>query len=452
MPLLPGTCLAVAICACAIYANLSFAVTSKADYRYFPPFKPYFNANSNTNLGTEYFNIARSIVAGTGFARPYEHSSNGPTAWMPPLLSLLEAGLLWACDGEKHAVMVVIIVLHVLVLIGTGLLIMALVGQTASKLGAAGAGVVYFLALLVDFRLCFQETTDIFLVLLAMDVLLAGFAWGRPFSHWGRAVGWGVVGGCCALVNPIVGFAWGGLTLLAGMRQRAWVPVGLAMLLAGITVMPWMVRNYLAFGRLVPIKSNLAYELYQSQCLQSDGLLQRSTASRHPANPNYKEAREYRALGEIAYLDKKSQQFWQAVWADPLDFLDRVVDRFLGATLWYVPFDRANERRGRPVVYWISRVIFPLPCLAILFLVFSSTWKPLSGGQWAVIGSYWLYLLPYIAVSYYERYGMPLLGVKVLVVLWAADRLLASLLPGQGKAAFLCPSEIRWQSGGINLM
>jgi hypothetical protein len=207
------------------------------------------------------------------------------------------------------------------------------------------------------------------------------------------------------------------------------------MLLAGITVMPWTVRNYLVFGRLIPVKSNLAYELYQSQCLQSDGLIQRSTFSRHPGNPGYKEGREYRALGEIAYLDKKSQQFWQAVSADPLDFLDRVADRFLGTTLWYVPFDRANEPKGRPVVYSISRVIFPLPCLAVLFLGFTAAWKPLSGLQWAVIGVYWIYLLPYIVASYYERYGMPLLGVKVLLVLWAADRLLAWFLPGRGKAA-----------------
>jgi hypothetical protein len=42
-----------------------------------------------------------------------------------------------------------------------------------------------------------------------------------------------------------------------------------------------------------------------------------------------------------------------------------------------------------------------------------------------VLGLYALYLLPYIVVSYYERYAMPLLGVKVLLVLWAVDRLIS---------------------------
>jgi hypothetical protein len=32
-------------------------------------------------------------------------------------------------------------------------------------------------------------------------------------------------------------------------------------------------------------------------------------------------------------------------------------------------------------------------------------------------------LLPYVAISYYERYAVPLLAVKVLLVLWAVDSL-----------------------------
>jgi hypothetical protein len=35
--------------------------------------------------------------------------------------------------------------------------------------------------------------------------------------------------------------------------------------------------------------------------------------------------------------------------------------------------------------------------------------------------------MPYIGVTYYERYAVPLLAVKVLLVIWAADRLLCLL-------------------------
>jgi hypothetical protein len=37
-----------------------------------------------------------------------------------------------------------------------------------------------------------------------------------------------------------------------------------------------------------------------------------------------------------------------------------------------------------------------------------------------------LYLLPYAAASYYDRYAMPLTGVKVLLVMWAVERLMGS--------------------------
>src|SRR5689334_4570267 len=96
--------LAAAIVACSVYANLSFAVTDRAAYRFFPPFERGVNANDNGHLGAEYFNIARSLTAGQGFANPFPEAT-GPTAWMPPVLPLLLAGLLWLCEGNRDAVM-----------------------------------------------------------------------------------------------------------------------------------------------------------------------------------------------------------------------------------------------------------------------------------------------------------------------------------------------------------
>jgi hypothetical protein len=129
-------------------------------------------------------------------------------------------------------------------------------------------------------------------------------------------------------------------------------------------------------------------------------------------------------MGEMEFLDKKREMFHEAVRKDPVDFLDRVACRFLGATLWYIPFNR-NEIRDRPVTTWTGRVLHPLPFLALLVLASSAVWQKLSAAQWGVMGVYVLYLSPYIAISYYERYAIPLLAVKVLLVIWALDRILA---------------------------
>ncbi len=408
------------IAACVAYANLAFAVTDGSDYRYFPPFKAYANANMNRHLGAEYFSIARSLAAGEGFANPFREQT-GPTAWMPPVFPFLLAGLVWLCNGHVDAIMTVIIFLQALVLALTGLLVVALVRQTSGRVATTVAGSVFALALLCDFHLHFQITHDSWLILLAMDVVLAGLCWARPLAGSGPAALWGIVGGLCALINPVVGFVWGVMTALLAFRQRAWTRLGWSIVAAGCMVLPWTVRNFAVFGRLVPVKSNAAFELYQSQCLQPDGLVQLQTFATHPyASPGW-ERNEYKEKGEMAFLDHKKAQFWQAVDADPLGLADRAAYRFLGATVLYVPFHRDTEPIERPWTFWLSRLIYPLPFLGFLLLLTAGIVGRLHFAQWLVLGIYTWYLLPYVAISYYDRYGMPLLAIKTLLVIWAID-------------------------------
>lgn len=411
-----------AIFACSIWANLSFLVTNPANYRYFPPFKAY-NNNHNRHLGAEYLNIAKAMVAGEGFANPFADPT-GPTAWMPPVLPTILAGLLWLCDGNLDVVMAVYIFLQVYTLVGTALLVLMMARKTTTATGTWLAALAFFLAVIGDFHLWFQFTHDCWLVLLGIDLLIIGLCWFTPLRSKKTAIFWGACGGLFALINPIIAFNWGILTTLSAWRQRSWRQLMVAVLAAGITLAPWIIRNYLVFGRLIPVKSNLVYELYQSQCLLPDGLLQPKAFGLHPYSSPNAERRHYAKVGEMEFLDEKRQLFWKSFHADPLDYADRVASRFLGATLWYVPFSRSDET-ARPWVTWASRLLHPLPFLGLLVLAFTGMWERLHGYQWMVIGVYLLYLIPYVAVSYYERYAMPLLGVKVLLVVWGADRLLA---------------------------
>src|SRR5262249_10472489 len=120
-PFLAALVLGAALVSWAGYANLAFAGDDPAGYRFFSPFQPYVNVNTGGQLWGEYINIAQALVTGEGFAHPFGRPT-GPTAWMPPALPAILAGLLWVCDGNRHAVLAVVIVLQVYVLIGTGLL------------------------------------------------------------------------------------------------------------------------------------------------------------------------------------------------------------------------------------------------------------------------------------------------------------------------------------------
>jgi hypothetical protein len=427
IPLSVLLALTLVVVACAIYANLALAVSNSSSYRYFPPFLPHVNSNGNWGLGGEYFKIAQALAAGEGFANPFGDRT-GPTAWQAPVLPCFLAGMLWLSGGDCSFVVAVVVCLNVLVLIGTGFLVLTLSRETTSRLGLGTATTIFLLALLCQFYQCFQRAHDGWLILLGLNLVLAGLCWRQPLKG-GRSTssrvlkcgGWGLFGGVCAQVSPVAGFSWGMLSLLVGIRQRAWSGLACALLAAGLTLVPWTLRNHLVLGRLVPLKSNLAFEAYQSQCHQPDGLLHNFKG--HPGGGNKPEGREYRTLGEMAFLDRKREQFWQAVLANPTDFLDRVANRLLAATVWYVPFNRDYEAK-QPGILWLGRLTHPLPCLALLVLLFTACGKPLHGNQWLVIGLYLFHLLPYVLVSYYDRYAAPLLAVKALLVIWGADQLL----------------------------
>jgi hypothetical protein len=82
------------------------------------------------------------------------------------------------------------------------------------------------------------------------------------------------------------------------------------------------------------------------------------------------------------------------------------------------------------------------------------------------MAAYVVYLMPYIAVSYYERYAAPLLGVKVLLVLWGVDRVISgayknrprsneratAVRPSSGQSNDYAPSNSRNRSDGIPTM
>ena len=382
-----------------------------------------YHGSLTANLHGEYFNIAKALHAGRGFADPFG-APTGPTAWQGPLLPCLEAMVLWLCDGSPSAVVRVLAVLHASVLTLTGLLVIVVARQTSGRAGGIGAAIAFAAAMVCHWRLlCFELPSDPWLNLLFLDLFSAGLLWLRPLERWPKAMGWGLLGGIGTLANPTLGVVWAVLTVAIAIRKRAWRPFAVAACVAGLTVAPWMVRNYLVFGRVVPVKSNLGYEFFQAQCLQSPGVLTVGWFGAHPGNGNSREAKEYQRLGEPAYIARKWEQFAEAVWTDPLDFLDRLASRVLCATLWYESSDPIRDAR-RPWLTWLNRCIHPLPFVAVLILLLVGIQGRLRAIEWVAIGTYVVYLLPYVTASYYDRYGMPLIGVKVLLVVFAIERLL----------------------------
>ncbi|HEX3146990.1 MAG TPA: hypothetical protein VHR66_02845 [Gemmataceae bacterium] len=414
------------VMACSAYANFAYIMTDPGDYDYFPPFRAGYNRNNVDHLGGENLSIARAINAGHGFADPFDRVT-GPTAWMPPVFPYLLASLLAVFDGDRSAVKDVIVIFHLGALVWSGAFVLYGWKKANPQRCVWLPICVLGLCLMADFRYAFQFTHDHFLVLYVLNGLVLWSAWGHPLASTKRAIGWGLLGGSAALVTPALGLTWAGLTCLMWRRGGTTWKMTVAIFVAALIMTPWTVRNYVTFGRFIPVKSNLNFELYQSQCMQPDGVLQASSVQEHPRQGNNEQAAMYDRLGESEFLAQNGEEFWAAVEADPWEFARRVRQRFVAAALWYVPRDRSGRSEFVAGV-WLARVLHPLPWVAVI--VFATVRRrERTNGEGSVVVALLIYIIPYILVSYNERYYFPLLGIRAFLIASIIERATNLLVP-----------------------
>ena len=152
----------------------------------------------------------------------------------------------------------------------------------------------------------------------------------------------------------------------------------------------------------------------------------RCLVAAHPGNVGNREHREYQRLGEPDYIALKWEQFADAVWADPLDFLDRLASRFLCARPCGTNRRRRIGTRATVADLVQSHLIHPLPFLALIVLLIPAI-RGAARNRMVRHRNLRALPLPYVVASYYDRYAMPLLGVKVLLLIWAIQRLMEML-------------------------
>lgn len=361
----------------------------------------------NAHLGAEYYNIAAAINDGRGFSDPFITPS-GPTAWMPPLLVWLQAGLIWLFGGDRFWVMMVVVTLKTLLLAGCGALIVRHGLRFKNGWVAAGVCITFLVAHFWD---CFKFTHDGWLILAGVTTTVFGMAKLQKVQEsgdlgFGTAILWGGLGGLVALTSPIAGFAWATGTTCFLVR-KSFTKLVVAAIMSMLLVAPWAMRNKAVLGKFVPVKSNVFFEFDQSLALDSDGLLDWRTMSLHPYHVNEEQA-AYVSLGEIAYLETKKERFLNQVASKRSEFYTKIRNRFVATTLWPAGFNGISNP-----LRWL---LYPWPAVVVVgLLVFG---RPLSPLQRAAIIIYIAYLFPYVLCSYYPRYGFPLFAVKILLCYW----------------------------------
>lgn len=402
---------------------------------FFPPFTQYAHAIDHIHLGAEYWNVADSLCRGKGYSGPFGIPS-GPTAWMPPALPTLLA-LLNLAVGQQRAYAAIVFVLINAVVFAW---VVFTVAQATSKDNLFPKWILPIcvaVVLLASFNDNFQRTHDGTYLLFIMQVfvlfILKNERW--PLDRYSICV-WGVLGGVISLSSPAILIAWLVMTirytfLLASSdepkqdisttmtkvaRYRRAIPVILSIGLAFTFQVPWLTRNYIRFHTFVPVKTNGAFELEQSLLRDDDGVVDFGRNLHHPYTDR-DEAAKHARLGEIAYIEQRAKVLRESFWEHRWKYVDDCFNRFAAILFWQMPLTPGEENFS-----WthITRFLYALPW--IVFLTSAVPYIPLSGGQKNVLIAAIAYLVPYMLLSYYSRYMIPLMGVRCLLLIWGLQR------------------------------
>ena len=418
----PIAFLCVAIFGLSFYVNCAYFFLDQPEaLKYFPPFVAGANLNANGHLGVEYYFIAQSIVEGKGFSNPFQVET-GPTSWMPPVYPFILAALI-ELFHKKHLVIASVVFLKNLVLIGVGLLAYEIAKQTLKALKPWFILPLYVLFLLGNFWWYFQHTHDEWLLLLSVCIIfpMAVFI-KRNHITFSVAIIWGIVGGFAMLVNPAIGLSWVGLSVINFPFNKNGRLLVVSILLFFSLFSLWIIRNYSVFNRLILIKSNFYYEAYVYNYNTVDGLFDVEFIKKHPLwqvkdDPQH----PYRKLGEMKFLDTYQGKFSTALKQDPYRYLRNIWNRLLAALIVYYPYD-AYE--GHSILF--NRLLHPLPFICLVLLLCVNR-HGLSDYAKIAMLMYAIYLIPYILISYYTRYGIPMTLIKLLFCAWGIDQVLHAL-------------------------
>lgn len=346
-------------------------------------------------LGAEYFGIARSIANGDGFSSPFRVPS-GPTAWMPPALPVILSGLYLLSGKNDFATAILFHLLSTGCVIASFRLILNMSGRFGLSPIAAAFG---FLACLYSqWRDVFAATHDGAVLLLVATLLLY---FGIRFhydsvvrSSWGD-IAWGVMGGISSLLSPALLLSWIGCSVLGPNRTviRLLKVGSIALAIQS----PWLIRNYACFGSIVPVKTNAQFEFAFARSTE-DGLLNPASFQNHPYLDE-EQAQRHAELGEIAYVSIRSKELRETATASP-SYWQQVANRAIAYSFVYTSWNSST----------LQKVLFACPSFLMGIMLVCWTGNRLAAAL--ILTTLVAYGLPYILVSYYERYSVPMIPIR----------------------------------------
>ncbi|HLZ91694.1 MAG TPA: glycosyltransferase family 39 protein [Candidatus Acidoferrum sp.] len=284
-------------------------------------------------------NIGYSLAVGKGFSNPFRRET-GPTAWLTPIYPLLVAAAFKLFGLFTVSSFFFLVFLNTLFSAAACVPIFH-VGKRVAGLGAGAAAAwlwaVFPSAVMFPFEWIWDTSLS---ALLAATLVWATLhaADSQRLRDW---CGYGALWGLALMTNPSLGsllpFLLGWAAYRARKRQAAFPPVRtrgwlknavLALAVAILCCVPWTVRNYAVFHKLVPLRSNFPLELYIGNNENYD--------DKHPHYPGSitkeRETLRYFRMGEMPFMAEEKRKAMNFIHSHPRVELILFGDRF--AAFW----------------------------------------------------------------------------------------------------------------------
>ena len=249
-------------------------------------------------------NIALALSQGNGFSNLFRQNT-GPTAWLPPLYPFLLSHIFRVFGAFTIHSFFLAVLLNALFSAAATLPLFHLAQQISGRTVAVTTA--WFWAFLpAGVIMPFEWVWDTSLsVVLATTILWLTLRVSES-SRMSLWLGYGLLWAAALLTNPSLGVALPFLLLWAALR--AWKLTRVSAIVPASTIamivlccVPWTVRNFVRFDRLIPIRSSLPFELW----IGNNDIFDEHAVGGIQRITRFEETRHYAQIGEAAYLDEK---------------------------------------------------------------------------------------------------------------------------------------------------
>jgi hypothetical protein len=297
---------------------------------------------------TETGHIAYSIASGKGFSSPFQKDT-GPTAWLAPVYPYFLAGIFKVYGIYSLHSFFAALSLNILFSAGACVPIFY-TGKRIAGLGVASAAAwlwaVFPNAIIIPFEWIWDTCLSALLVATLLWATLE-LAESRRVRDW---CFYGLLWGFALLTNPAVALFFPFLLAWAAFRSRGHDRAAssilrqlLAAVIAALCCLPWTIRNYVQFHKLIPLRSNFAFELYIGNNENYD--------DQHKTRPGTvtqdREILRYVRMGEPAFMEEEKRKAVAFIMSHPRIEIwltaERFVDFWVGTATPLAAFRQADS-------------------------------------------------------------------------------------------------------------